>query len=738
MHLKNIIKYACIFSFLCLLVGCSKPSTPKTYILNGPEQVTVEETFSFILTDNEGTAVTSLATWSTSDSELCVSLAHGSFKAIKAGTVTIIASYDNQLITQDITIDAAPIQKETLAITGITNPVMGEDYEYTIQGYAASIFTWSSSNNDILKSNGNGTFSALKAGFATISADSDLYTASLEVSVGSDIEVSIEPIPLKVYTGHTIECSVTSNLPETPVFVSNDRSIATISLEGSLKGIQEGEGTITVYLGSYSETFDVVVNDYKFYIYVDDYKYRVTEGETIDTVLTRIYGTNGHSEQTGKNFIGWFTNEALTIKCDTSSVVSEGLKIYSKYADISISNYKITPDKILIENSKFSSISNVTVFTDDYAYTLNNDLSNYNVYKAEFDIAANNYVIKETITNSDSKKDIVVPGNGFAIAIKKDYTNATLFDTYLSVGNKVGTDSYSIFKATYLVVNPLAETPSNAVTLSSNAISCNYAALLDANTNTILYSKNGTSQAYPASMTKMMTCITAMKYLNPEDTYVIGDEYDLCYEGSSPSVAGCVKGQSWTFRDLLYGTLLPSGNDAAYAIAAMVVEKLNLPAAWNMRHKIDYFEDLVNETAQEMGLVHSHFAVPDGNSYYTSSGAKDTRLTENYTCAEDMARIGAYLLKHPLLAHVVDTPSRVVYPNGNAKTLSLTNSAVKSNSTLYVGCKTGTTNWAGPCVTVGRWKNGKLIIAVVMYASTSAGRYTDAYALYTGYDQVNS
>ena len=127
------------------------------------------------------------------------------------------------------------------------------------------------------------------------------------------------------------------------------------------------------------------------------------------------------------------------------------------------------------------------------------------------------------------------------------------------------------------------------------------------------------------------------------------------WQGSSPSTASLKKGQTWTLIELLYATLLPSGNDAAYAVAALTINYLYPNNTWTAREQIDKFAELMNEVAAEAGATNSHFMVPDGNSYYTSSGAWDDRLTYHYVTANDMVKIARYAFSFGEIAEVVST-----------------------------------------------------------------------------------
>lgn len=164
-------------------------------------------------------------------------------------------------------------------------------------------------------------------------------------------------------------------------------------------------------------------------------------------------------------------------------------------------------------------------------------------------------------------------------------------------------------------------------------IDSEYGILIDLEENTVVASKNGESKIYPASMTKIMTLIVAYEHLEDLDaTYTFpADIFDPLYEAHA-SVAGFEPGEIVPYRDLLYGTALPSGADATTGLALSVAGSETAFAA------------LMNETAQRLGLENTHFV--------NASGLHDDN---HYTTCHEMALILEYAISIPELRQVLGT-----------------------------------------------------------------------------------
>jgi D-alanyl-D-alanine carboxypeptidase len=236
----------------------------------------------------------------------------------------------------------------------------------------------------------------------------------------------------------------------------------------------------------------------------------------------------------------------------------------------------------------------------------------------------------------------------------------------------------------------------------------------------ILYHKNATQKIYPASTTKLMTALVALDYCSLSDEVTIGEEINKI--ASDASRAYLKVGERLTFKMLLEGMLLPSGNDAAYATAVFTGRKaLNNDAA-DADTALKEFICLMNEKTVEYGLFKTKFKNPDG---YDDDG--------QYTTAYDMGIIASNAIKNDTISSIVDeTSARNVFLTGEDVTWYNSNKLIRSGSGMYyqyaIGLKTGTSSKAGRCLVSAAQKDDKLCISVVMN-STSTGRWEDSIEL---------
>jgi serine-type D-Ala-D-Ala carboxypeptidase (penicillin-binding protein 5/6) len=216
--------------------------------------------------------------------------------------------------------------------------------------------------------------------------------------------------------------------------------------------------------------------------------------------------------------------------------------------------------------------------------------------------------------------------------------------------------------------------------------------LFDVNTGRVLWERNPTQVVPIASLTKMMTALVVVAHAPPSAKVLITQDA-LDYTGSG--VGLLPKGKHVPLVALLYGLLLPSGNDAAIALADHVA------------HTQSNFITLMNQRANAMGLTCTH--------YTTVSGIVDQG---NHSCASDLALIAHTVLEQPLLARIVGSRGAIVpFPIKGGK-LYLYN-----NNPLLVlrypgtdGVKTGFTDAAGQCL-VATARRGNRWLGVVLLHS---------------------
>ncbi len=239
------------------------------------------------------------------------------------------------------------------------------------------------------------------------------------------------------------------------------------------------------------------------------------------------------------------------------------------------------------------------------------------------------------------------------------------------------------------------------------------AVLMDATTGAILYAKNPDQQMYPASITKIMTCLLALENCSLDETVVFS--YDAVYKNETDSshIARDVD-EEMTMEETLYAVMLESANECAYAVAEHVGGG-------------DYqtFIDMMNERAAELGCTNTHFN--------NANGLPDE---SHVTTARDMALISREALKNSEFRKIVGTTFYTIPPtNKHDENTYLNNhnkmiNNYKGSEHLYeycIGGKTGYTEAAGNTFVGFAEKDDKLLIGVVLRSSSM---YDDCEAMF--------
>ncbi len=226
---------------------------------------------------------------------------------------------------------------------------------------------------------------------------------------------------------------------------------------------------------------------------------------------------------------------------------------------------------------------------------------------------------------------------------------------------------------------------------SSNeiSISAKSAALYEPCGKQFLYEKNADARLPMASTTKIMTALIAVESNMLDEVITIDDEA-IGIEGSSMYLA---KGEKILLRDLLYGVMLRSANDAAAAVAFAVAGG------------IEEFAELMNAKARELGCANTNFTNPHG---------LDER--EHYTTARDLAVIAARALENPVFKEIVSTKKCVVKNTDGLARLLVNHNKLLSLYDGAIGVKTGYTKRSGRCLVGATEKNGMMLISVTIDA----------------------
>ncbi len=253
-------------------------------------------------------------------------------------------------------------------------------------------------------------------------------------------------------------------------------------------------------------------------------------------------------------------------------------------------------------------------------------------------------------------------------------------------------------------------TASIANSLTPPDISAKTAIVIEKESGKVLYEKNADEKVFPASTTKIMTALLAIENDDLNKTVKITDAA-IGVEGSSIYLE---KGEQLPLRDLVYGLMLRSGNDAAVAIACEV------------GGDVDHFVELMNERAAELGAVNTHFMNPNG-----------LHDEQHYTTARDMALIGQKAMHNPAFVQVAQTKTYKA-DRGAGKY----NYFYNKNKVIYqyeggTGIKIGYTKVAGRTLVASSKRGDMELICVVMAAPNW---FEDTYKLmdygYGKYQQV--
>lgn len=240
--------------------------------------------------------------------------------------------------------------------------------------------------------------------------------------------------------------------------------------------------------------------------------------------------------------------------------------------------------------------------------------------------------------------------------------------------------------------------------------------------------RNADVKRYPASTTKIMTCILALENSEPDELVTVSKK--ACNLSDRNSKMGLKAGETYTMIDLLYGLMLPSGNDAAIAIAE------------HIGGSIGGFADLMNAKAQDLGMTHSHFMNPHGLHH-----------SDHYSTARDLAVLTAYALENETFAEIVSTTEytarstdgrKVPLRSSNRLLRDVTAQSYTPYSCLYpyaIGVKTGDTHLAGKCLVAAARKGGVTYIAVLLHGESAPedvrGREKDLYSAQRFYDAID-
>lgn len=254
------------------------------------------------------------------------------------------------------------------------------------------------------------------------------------------------------------------------------------------------------------------------------------------------------------------------------------------------------------------------------------------------------------------------------------------------------------------------------------AIGAEAAILMDANTGAILYEKNIHEKLYPASITKLLTTYIAVQECELNEMVTFSEDAVYSINWWEDANMGVNAGASLNLEEVLYGILVGSANEAAYAVAEHVSGNL------------ENFAALMNKTAKELGCKNSNFVTPNG-----------IHDENHYTTAYDMALIAKAFFSNDTLAKMSST-TRFDVPVTETQTREGIILTAKSQllpgkpyaCSSLVGTKTGYTDQARQTLVSCAEKNGLKLICVILKEETPA-QFTDTIELFNyGFDNFEA
>lgn len=256
----------------------------------------------------------------------------------------------------------------------------------------------------------------------------------------------------------------------------------------------------------------------------------------------------------------------------------------------------------------------------------------------------------------------------------------------------------------FLCIAALAE--GDPAELTAQDLNSKAAILMDMESGTVLFERNPDRKTWPASTTKIMTCMLAIENCSLDETVKITPEANKVPADSSKM--GLTTGEEMTMADLLYGMMMKSGNDAAIAVAIHV------------SGSVDAFVDRMNQRAKELGCTGTHFVNPHG--YHD---------TEHYSTARDLALIARQAMQYDAFREIVAAKSYTLAATNQRekKRLETENPMFVATSQYYypnlIGIKTGYHSKAGRCFVGAASESGVTLISVTLRGSARENSWKD-------------
>ncbi len=278
-------------------------------------------------------------------------------------------------------------------------------------------------------------------------------------------------------------------------------------------------------------------------------------------------------------------------------------------------------------------------------------------------------------------------------------TMSVFMPYYISgmVENTENTGAVNIEK----IANASISSTVNSIDSEEPNITADYAILIEAATGRVIYEKNADEKAYPASTTKMLTCVLAIEKGDLDKTLSVSQRAAW----TEDPYVGFQQGDMLKERDLLKALMMVSDNSSAVVLAE------------GIGGSVEGFAKMMNDKAKEIGLTNSHFVTPNG-----------LPDDDHYSTARDMAKIAAYGWHNEKFREFSGTEMDTIEWVSPVNKCMVVKNSNKLLGTMpgVNGIKTGWTNAAGGCLAASAKRDGVQLIAVVLHSDDVNTRFTEA------------
>lgn len=251
------------------------------------------------------------------------------------------------------------------------------------------------------------------------------------------------------------------------------------------------------------------------------------------------------------------------------------------------------------------------------------------------------------------------------------------------------------------IANASTSSTVNSIDSEEPNITADYAILIEAATGRVIYEKNADEKAYPASTTKMLTCVLAIEKGDLDKTLSVSQRAAW----TEDPYVGFQQGDMLKERDLLKALMMVSDNSSAVVLAE------------GIGGSVEGFAKMMNDKAKEIGLTNSHFVTPNG-----------LPDDDHYSTARDMAKIAAYGWHNEKFREFSGTEMDTIEWVSPVNKRMVVKNSNKLLGTMpgVNGIKTGWTNAAGGCLAASAKRDGVQLIAVVLHSDDVNTRFTEA------------